>query len=249
MGFGTGHLPSHPCHPRNPRSLPSDPGLRKDPACLIPDRLLEDCQPSLQPATLPALPGDPSTSRDAWTDEQLVEAINVGDDAAFEALYHRYRDWVVNLAYRTIGDRDLSQDVLQDTFSYLLRKTPDLRLTARMTTFLFPVVRHLAIGARKKAARVTPTGAGEDAAGLVNQDTATNDTPDAEEPPRQALARVMTALSDTHREVVLLRFVDDLSLAEIAEAMEVPVGTIKSRLHHALKALRDDPAVKKYFEQ
>jgi len=48
--------------------------------------------------------------------------------------------------------------------------------------------------------------------------------------------------------VLLLRFVDDLSLAEIAKAMNIPLGTVKSRLHNALAALRHDPRTKEYFE-
>ena len=180
---------------------------------------------------------------DPRSDEQLIDAINRGDDRAFEALYYRYRDWVINLAYRTMGDREAALDVMQETFAYLLRKTPNLELTAKMTTFLFPVVRHLAIAARKKSARfVSPSN------DLPDPPVPADNPDDAVESPREALGRVMAGLSETHREVVLLRFVDDLSLAEIAQAMDVPVGTIKSRLHHALKALQDDEATRKYFE-
>ena len=55
------------------------------------------------------------------------------------------------------------------------------------------------------------------------------------------LAAVLANLSDGHREVLLLRFVDGLSLAEISEALEIPLGTAKSRLHNALAMLRADP--------
>ncbi len=50
------------------------------------------------------------------------------------------------------------------------------------------------------------------------------------------------------REVVLMRFVDDLSLQEIAAALAIPTGTVKSRLHNALATLRDDPRTRRYFE-
>jgi len=56
-------------------------------------------------------------------------------------------------------------------------------------------------------------------------------------------------LSDEHREVLLLRFVDGLSLSEIADTMNIPLGTVKSRLHNALAFLRHDPRTKVYFEQ
>jgi RNA polymerase sigma-70 factor (ECF subfamily) len=56
-------------------------------------------------------------------------------------------------------------------------------------------------------------------------------------------------LSEEHREVLLLRFVDCLSLAEIAEAIEIPLGTVKSRLHNALELLRQDERTKEFFER
>lgn len=59
----------------------------------------------------------------------------------------------------------------------------------------------------------------------------------------------MAALPETHREVVLMRFVDDMSLGEIAEALGIPLGTVKSRLHNALETLRHDPATRRYFAQ
>lgn len=79
--------------------------------------------------------------------------------------------------------------------------------------------------------------------------------PELEAPPaaptgetaRDQLAAVVCGLGESHREVLLLRFVDGLSLGEIAGALEIPVGTVKSRLHHALDALRQDPRTKEFF--
>jgi RNA polymerase sigma-70 factor (ECF subfamily) len=179
---------------------------------------------------------------DACTDLQLIAAINGGDEGAFEALYFRYRDWVVALAYRFTGDNDLALDVLQETFLYFLKKFPGFVLTAQLKTFLYPVVKNLSIGARRKAERHQSTEG--ELAVLENQpaaETAKTSTGDLE--------KVLAELSAEQREVVLLRFVDGLSLNEIAEAMEVPPGTVKSRLHNALTSLRKDPRTKTYFDQ
>ena len=62
--------------------------------------------------------------QDARTDQELVALANGGDASAFEVLYLRYRDWVVNLAFRFTGDRDLALDVLQETFLYFLKNFP-----------------------------------------------------------------------------------------------------------------------------
>jgi RNA polymerase sigma-70 factor (ECF subfamily) len=181
---------------------------------------------------------------DPRSDEQLVTAINYGDEQAFAALYRRYRDWVVNLAYRFTQDRDAALDVLQETFMYVLRKTPNLTLTAKMTTFLYPVVRHLAIGAAKKRRRQLPAAPAD----VADAAPPTVDDPADAEDPREALASLVDGLPQTHRETLLLRFVDGLSIAEIAEALGIPAGTVKSRLHHALGRLRGDPRTRKYFD-
>jgi RNA polymerase sigma-70 factor (ECF subfamily) len=170
----------------------------------------------------------------------LVEAANGGDVAAFEALYHRYRDWVVRLAYRFTGDRDDALDVMQDAFAYLLGKFPGFTLSARMTTFLYPVVKNLSIAAGRKKRR------------FLSDDQALSEAV-ARPPPggnavREELASALSALPEAQREVLLMRFVDDMSLEEIALALEIPVGTVKSRLHYALRLLREDKRTRDYFQ-
>ena len=64
---------------------------------------------------------------------------------------------------------------------------------------------------------------------------------------RSELASVLAALGKNQREILLMRFVDGMSLQEIADALNIPLGTVKSRLHHALKALRKDRRTRDYF--
>jgi len=177
---------------------------------------------------------------DARSDEELVEAANRGDAAAFEALYLRYRDWTVRLARRFTPSPDDALDVLQDTFAYLLRKFPGFQLTARMTTFLYPVVKHLALTRRRKGG--DPVADDEILAAMPAPSTAPAQDARAE------LAAALKGVSDPQREVLLMRFLDDMSLAEIAGVLGIPTGTVKSRLHHALATLRSDPRTKQYFE-
>lgn len=177
---------------------------------------------------------------DPRSDAELVAALNAGDVAAFNALYYRHRDWVVRLAGRFAANDDDALDVLQETFAYLLRKFPGFRLTCAMTTFLYPVVKHLSLAARRKRMR------------LIGDDAALASAParDAAEggSPRAELAAVLAALPETHREVLLMRFVDGFSLEEIAQALDIPLGTVKSRIHNALAVLRKDPRVRSCFD-
>jgi RNA polymerase sigma-70 factor (ECF subfamily) len=128
---------------------------------------------------------------------------------------------------------------MQETFSYLLRKFPGFRLSARMTTFLYPVVKNLSISIARQRKRE----AGQ--VSLIEAIASPIVTPQAE---RSELAAAMATLPDTHREVMLMRFVDDMSVNEIAVALAIPEGTVKSRLHHAILALRSDPRMLRYFK-
>ena len=173
-------------------------------------------------------------------DQQLIDAINGGEAAAFDALYRRYRDWVAGLAARFTGDHDAALDVVQETFLYVLKKFPGFRLTANFKTFLYPAVRNLSITARRKTAR----SQGDDPAALElvpAAETASTGTNLSD------LTTILAHLPEEHREALLLRFVDGLSLAEIAEATATPLGTVKSRLHYALETLRQDPRTKEFF--
>src|SRR5687767_14301327 len=173
-------------------------------------------------------------------DQALVDALNGGDVRAFDALYRRYRDWVVRLAVRFTGNDDDALDVLQETFAYVFRKFPGFRLTASMTTFLYPVVKNLSIAARRKRTRMASTDA------IDAPDPA---APDAVDPARQRseLQAVMAALPEGQREVLLMRFVDGMNLQEIADALGIPEGTVKSRIHNAIATLRADERARRYF--
>lgn len=174
------------------------------------------------------------------TDQQLVDRANAGDQSAFESLYLRYKGWAFRLALReTAGDEGLAADAVQDSFIELLGKFPGFELRAKLTTYLYPVVKHNAQAADRKRRRKTPSGPNHDrpAEGATT------------EPDRlDGLRRVIASLPDHHREVVLMRFLDDMSLNEIALALGIALGTVKSRLHHAIGTLREDPVCRRYFE-
>lgn len=177
---------------------------------------------------------------DPLGDAELVAAINQGSHAAFETLYRRHRDWTVNLAFRFTGDEALALDVMQETFLYLLRKFPGFELRAQLRTFLYPAVRNLSIAARRKASRCQAASGEDDL-------LATLPAPEVAPSGSGDLTAVLAGLTEEHREVLLLRFVDGLSLEEISVAMEIPIGTVKSRLHNALKLLRENPRTRELF--
>jgi RNA polymerase sigma-70 factor (ECF subfamily) len=164
-------------------------------------------------------------------DPELVRAAAAGDASAFEALFRRHRDFVLRLARRFGLDEPDALDVLQEVFLYVCRKLPHLELRASFPTFLYPAVKHLCLKRKGFLARFLPSG------GLFGGDEGIPE-PAVEPAAGSDFPRLVARLPAGQREVVLLRFVDGMDLAEIAAALGLPVGTVKSRLHNALKTLR-----------
>ena len=179
----------------------------------------------------------PDRRFDSMGDSELVEICNSDHrrDAveAFDSLYRRHRGYVTRVALRFCSDREIAADVLQETFIYLLRKFPPtgqgLILTAKLRSLLYPVARNFTLTALKR-----------DRGHAQAVDIEPDQLPDPRtvDPQYENLAKAMQGLSARHREVLLLRFVDGMRLNEIAEALDVPPGTVKSRLHFAIRELR-----------
>lgn len=174
------------------------------------------------------------------TDQELIAALNAGDTMAFEMIYLRHREWVVNLALRITGDHDSAFTVLQETFRYLADKFPGFVLTCQLRTFFYPVVKNLSLMQIRRTDRIQrieeKLAPDENAEWPRNAGSPTHD-----------LEELLGCLSLDHREVVLLRYVDELEVGEIARMLGIPAGTVKSRLHHALRLLRNSPATRRYF--
>lgn len=182
---------------------------------------------------------------DSRSDESLVQVCNQGDPraarAAFEALYVRHKDYVLRVALRFTPDIDLALDALQDTFVQLLRRFPPtgggITLTARLTTLLYPIARNATITALRRTGRFP-----------VADDVAPDQLPARPEREDDDIGRLLAALPSGQREAITLRFVDGMSIREIAEALSIPEGTVKSRLHQGIARLRASSVLKEFFD-
>lgn len=179
---------------------------------------------------LSPIPDDPRS------DTELVAAAAAGDPSAFDALYRRHRDWAYRLALRFTGTDADAWDVVQEAFLYLARRIPSLTLNTSLRTLLFPAIRNLAIKANAKRRK------------LVAGDELLAALPDrSPNPATDDLLQVLQSLDLPHRQVIILHYLDDLTLEETAEVLAIPLGTAKSRLFHAHRLLRDNPRCRKYF--
>lgn len=172
------------------------------------------------------------------TDALLLAAFRRGNTDALGILYDRHARTVLAFALRFTGDRALAEDVVQDCFRDLIDRIDTFELKGELTSWFYVVAKRRALRLRELAGR----GQGElDAEALA--------IPDAGPAATDDLRRLLAHLPAAQQEVLVLRFLDGWDLQSIAAALGIPLGTVKSRLHHALAALRDDPACRSYFDQ
>jgi RNA polymerase sigma-70 factor, ECF subfamily len=167
-------------------------------------------------------------------DAEILRCVAEGDDAALAELYRRHRRVVLSQILFVVGDRAVSEEILQDTMVAVWRQAGTFRGESRVRSWIIAIARRQARDRlRRNRFRVV-----EDSV-LVNQ-------PSSEAGPELValeranvaeVARTIQTLGRTHREVLGLVFAADLSLGEVAAILEVPIGTVKSRLAAARTAL------------
>jgi RNA polymerase sigma-70 factor (ECF subfamily) len=169
-----------------------------------------------------------------------------GDPEAFDALLLRYQRMLANYFYKQCYDRTLAQDLVQETFLRILRSAHRYRPEAKFKTYLFTVARNLWIDqhrSRKAAPRTISADLplAEEGATLADVVPTPEIGPELSLEGREAAAMVREALlllPEGQREVWLLAVEQDLKQREIAEVLDIPLGTVKSRMNAAVTRLR-----------
>jgi RNA polymerase sigma-70 factor (ECF subfamily) len=178
-------------------------------------------------------------------DAALIERCRAGDIAAFEPLVEKYRQRVWRLAYNVLRDREDAWDVAQEAFVRAWQALPNFRGQSAFYTWLFRIVMNVAADrARARAARGRAFGTErvpEEDWDRVMVDQPADATPDAAAAGAQQRARIeraLATLSADHRHIVVLSDIEGLTYKEIADVLEIPMGTVMSRLHNARKRLK-----------
>lgn len=172
-------------------------------------------------------------------DVELVQRVAGRDQDALRTLYGKHGRLVFSLAYRLLGDRQHAEDCTQEVFVALWRNAAsyDAR-RARVTTWLFTITRNTAIDAvrRLESRRADPLPEGDAWAAGAASDTAdlVAAADDAER-----VAGALAALPRVQHEALALAYFDGLSHSEIADRLEVPLGTVKGRIRLGLDRLRE----------
>lgn len=168
------------------------------------------------------------------SDEDLLRSIAAGDATALSRLYERHAGALFGYLHRLAGDRMTAEEILQDTMLAIWRSAGAFESRAKVTTWLFGVARRQAHNRLRVRPGPQPTA------------TELSDRPDQGAGPEELaiaaaggtpVAAAIDLLPDHHRDVIALVFVAGLPLADVAEVLAIPIGTVKSRLFHARAAV------------
>ena len=158
------------------------------------------------------------------TDRQIASRAGEGDVAAFVQFVGRYRAPLISYVYGLTGRREEAEELAQEAFCRAWEKLPALRQPERLVSWLYRVAHNLAVSEGRRPRPVTLPA--EPAADPPRDD------------PGADVHRAVAGLSEEHRTVVALRHFAGLSHEEIARALGVPAGTVRSRLSRAYDRLR-----------
>lgn len=173
-------------------------------------------------------------------EQLLLTAIREGDGRAFEQLYQRYAGGLLNFILQRVPDRSEAEELLQETFVRLLKDKRFEPTRATVGTYLYVIARNLTLNHLRDhgTLRRLPL----ETSGLQGWSSQDHEAPDARIGQHQqlkALEVALEALPEAQREAFLLRHRQDRSYQEIAEIVNCPVGTAKSRVHLAIATLRE----------
>jgi len=169
-------------------------------------------------------------------DRELVHAARAGETLAFDNLFYRYRDGIYRLGMSITKDPSAAEEIVVDTFARAHRAIERLEPDDSLRPWLYRVAVNLSYNRRPRKG-VTFSSLDDGTDDIAAEGESPSDAAERTERRRVVLECVDT-LGPKHKIVVVLHYLNGLNLAEIAEIVEVPVGTVKSRLHYALRKLR-----------
>jgi len=178
----------------------------------------------------------------ASTDEELVTRSQGGDLDSFNQLVMRWESLASSLAYRTIGREEDARDVCQETFLRAFRALKGFKGQAKFSSWLYRITLNLCRDwiRRERRQPIAQAPEGVDLIDLASEQTPTETIEDlvARKEISQAVARIMADLPEEQRTAILLKEYHGLTFQEIADMLDCPLSTVKTRLYQGLSVLR-----------
>jgi RNA polymerase sigma-70 factor (ECF subfamily) len=173
------------------------------------------------------------------SDDVLIDRTLAGQTEAFGELVLRYQDRLYSALTYASGDADEAREITQDAFVQALVKLDTFQRSAAFYTWLFRIAFNLRIGRKRRQRRHRIWEEQQTASGAAGRPHRGPEEPLESAERVQCVRAAIDALADDHREVVLLREMEGCAYEEISRILDVPVGTVRSRLHRARAALRE----------
>jgi RNA polymerase sigma-70 factor (ECF subfamily) len=196
------------------------------------------------------MPAPPALDLFNLPDADVVALAQQGRDSAFRELIRRYERPVFSLIYRMVRDRELAEDLAQDTFIKVLNHIDRYRPEFKLSSWLFKIANNVAIDHLRRRQLDTisidgsPHAQTQDAIeatsfDVVGQQESALDEMEAREL-GGAIERAIATLRPEYRSCIMLRHVEGRSYEEIAATLDLPLGTVKTYIHRARHELRKE---------
>ena len=174
------------------------------------------------------------------SDEELVEACRAGEASAFDLLVARWEDRIRGASYRILGSEDEARDVAQEAFLKAYRGLAGFKQEARFSSWLYQIATNLCrdrLRRRRSRPQVSLEAMEETGPVIVETRPGAHERL-VERDLAQAVRRAIESLPLEQREIVILKEYQELTFLEIAQVLELPVSTVKTRLYRGLDQLR-----------
>ena len=172
-----------------------------------------------------------------YSDEQLMARFQKGDENAYIELVNRYRERLINFVYNYVGDFEISEDIVQDTMVKLYQKKHYYKEINKFSTWLYTIAKNLAFTEfrKKKQRKVTLLSqiSKDDKPYDIPADQPGTDQEIQSEITNRIIRKAIDGLPEKFKEVINMRDINQLSYEQISSIIDVPIGTVKSRINRA----------------
>ena len=186
--------------------------------------------------------------------EDTLNAFRAADgiDSAFEALVRKYEKFVSTCVYSIVGNPDDTMDVSQEVFLKVYKSISSFKGESEFSTWLYRIAKNTALDfvRQRKQNTVSIDSSGEESEGFDIPDESTKSSPEKaalRNEKYEILRKAIGLLSEEHREIIILRDLNDYSYEQIAKILQIEAGTVKSRLFRAREQLRKILLKENYF--
>ena len=167
-----------------------------------------------------------------FDERALIERCRTGDDIAFGELVDRYKNLVYGMVWRMVSDRSQTDDLAQEVFLKVYGGLPYFRGDARLSTWIFRIVSNVCSQARSRRTAEVP-GA------VALREPGSADAAFADLELRDRLDKAIAQLPENYRLLIAAHYLKGVQYEALAEALDIPVGTVKTHLYRAKRRLRE----------